>query len=191
MRPNYHATALVVLPCIPFLLFVKNPTVYAIPVRAHVLQFLLHEFGAAQPHPLHQNSFLGRVVQMKVEKHPFRQLSRAEKHEGPAYQLTLPTALKHHTITPESAKQMGKMLDKYFQEQMIMFVKGQVVATQNERLAIRSFCQLYDIDPSDADLEMLRKCYRDYKDKVLKSNGSYERVYSPEQPLFNDYAVRD
>ncbi len=177
--------------CIPFLLFVKNPTVYAIPVRAHVLQFLLHEFGAAQPHPLHQNSFLGRVVQMKVEKSPFRQLSRVVQPEGPAYKLTLPTALKHHTITPESAKQMGKMLDKYFQEQMIMFVKGQVVATQNERLAIRSFCQLYNIDPSDADLEMLRKCYRDYKDKVLKENGSYERVYSPEQPLFQDYAARD
>lgn len=166
----------------------KNPTVYAIPVRPHVRQFLLKKFGGAQPHPVHQNTFMGRVVQMKIEKQPFRQLHRPEQQEGPVYQLTLPTALKHYTITPEAAKQIGKMLDKLFQEQMIMFVLGQVVATQNERLAIRSFCQLYNIDPSDADLEVLRKCYRDYKDQVLRENGSYELLYGPGQPLFQDYA---
>ena len=176
------------MPGIPFLLFVKNPTIYAIPVRPHVRQFMLKKFGGAQPHPVHQNTFLGRVVRMKIEKQPFRQLHRAEQPEGAVYQLTLPTALKHYTITASSAKQMGEMFDKLFLEQMIMFVLGQVVATQNERQAIRSFCQLYDIDPSDADLEVLRKCYRDYKDTVLKENGSYELLYSPAQPLFSDFA---
>jgi len=170
---------------------VKNPTVYAIPVLPHVRQFMLKKFGGAQPHPVHQNTFMGRVVRMKVEKQPFRQLNRAEQPQGAVYLLSLPTSLKHHTITPEAAKQMGEMFDKLFLEQMIMFVLGQVVATQNERQALRSFCQLYDIDPSHADLEVLRKCYRDYKDKVLKENGCYELLYNPEQPLFRDYAQRD
>jgi len=182
---------LVVLRCIPFLLVVKNSAVYAIPVLPHVRQFMLKKFGGAQPHPVHQNTFMGRVVRMKIEKQPFRQLHRAEQPAGPVFLLSLPTALKHYTITATSAKQIGEMFDKLFLEQMIMFVVGQVVATQNERQALRSFCQLYDIDPSDADLEVLRKCYRDYKDKVLKENGCYELLYHPDQPLFRDYASRD
>lgn len=152
---------------------------------------MLKKFGGAQPHAVHQNTFMGRVVRMKVEKLPFRQGGRAEPPEGAVYLLSLPTALKHYTITTSSAKQIGEMFDKLFLEQMIMFVLGQVVATQNERQALRSFCQLYDIDPSDADLEVLRKSYRDYKDTVLRDNGSYELLYSPEQPLFRDYAQRD
>jgi hypothetical protein len=167
---------------------VKNLTVYSIPVRAHVRQFLLKKYGVMQPHPVHQNTFIGRVVQMKIEKQPFRQLQRREQPEGAVYQLTLPTALKHYTITSEGAKQIGKMLDKLFLEQMIMFVLGQVAATQNERAALRCFCKLYDIDPSDADLEVLRKCYRDYKDSVLRENGHYELLYGG-QELFSDFAV--
>lgn len=168
----------------------KNPTVFAIPVRPHVLQYLLHEFGAEQPHAVHQNTFIGRVVRMKIEKQPFRQLHRPEQPVGAAYQLTLPTSLKHYTLTPEAARQIGEMLDKLFQQQLIMFVKGQVIATQNERLALRSFCKLYDIDPSDADLEMLRKIYRDYKDKVLRENGHYQLLYGTgRQELFSDFPV--
>lgn len=171
--------------------FSVKATVYAIPVRSHVRQFLLLEYGVQQPHALHQNTFLGRVVRMKVEKHPFRQLNKAERPEGPVFELTLPTALKHYTLTAESARQIGEMLDKLFQQQMIMWVKAQVAATGNERAALRSFCKLYDIDPSDADLEMLRKLYRDYKDKVLRENGQQRQMlYGPDrEELFRDFAL--
>lgn len=165
--------------------------VFAIPVRAHVRQFLLHEYGAEQPHAVHQNTFMGRVVRMKIEKFPFRQLRRAERPEGAVYELTLPTALKHYTLTPESARQIGEMFDKLFQQQLIMWVKAQVAATGNERAALRSFCKLYDIDPSEADLEVLRKIYRDYKDKVLRENGHYQLLYGAggREELFRDYAI--
>ncbi|MVN77833.1 hypothetical protein GO988_15990 [Hymenobacter sp. HMF4947] len=169
----------------------KNTPIFAIPVRPHVRQFMLYKYGPAQPHAVHQNTFLGRVVRMKIEKQPFRQLRQAEKPEGSVYQLTLPTALRHYTISPESAKQMGEMFDKLFQEALIMFVIGQVIATGNERKALRSFCKLYGIDPSDADLEVLRKVYRDYKEKVLEDNGQADLLNWPEsQELFSDFAVR-
>jgi hypothetical protein len=164
---------------------VKNPTVFAIPVRPHVRQFLLQEFGVEQPWPIHQNTFLGRVVRMKIEKHPFRQLRRQAPTEGPVVQLTLPTALRCYTLTPEAARQIGDMLEKFFQQQMFLFVKGQVVATQNERAALRSFAKCYDIDPSDADLEVLRKAYRDYKDNLHRKNGP--RPVS--EDLFSDFAL--
>jgi hypothetical protein len=156
-----------------------------------VRQFLLHEYGAMQPHPMHQNTFIGRVVRMKLEKQPYRQLQRVEQPIGPTYQVTLPTALKHCTLTPESAKQLGEMFDKLFQQQLIMWVKAQVAATGNERKALRSFCKLYAIDPSQADLEMLRKIYRDYKDKVLRENGHYQFLYTElgRDELFSDFAV--
>lgn len=164
--------------------------IFAIPVRPHVRQYMLYEFGAAQPHCIHQNTFLGRVVRMMLEKQPFRQFKRAERVEGPAYEFTLPTALKHYTLTPESAKQIGEMFDKLFQQEMIMFVKGHVAANQNEREALRNFCKLYDIDPSDADLEMLRKVYRDYKDKVLRDNGHYRMLYGEGRAeMLSDYAI--
>lgn len=165
--------------------FVSKLPIFAIPVRPHVRQFLLQEFGAAQPLPIHQNTFMGRVVRMKIEKHPFRQLRRLEQPEGAVFQLTLPMALKHYTITSEGARQIGEMLEKFFQQQLIQWVKGQVVATQNERAALRSFCKYYDIDPSDADLEMLRKIYRDYKDKLLRNNGPRPE----DEDLFSDFAL--
>ncbi|MGI4835087.1 MAG: hypothetical protein ACRYFK_16665 [Janthinobacterium lividum] len=165
--------------------------IFAIPVRAHVRQYLLHEYGGEQPHAVHQNTFMGRVVKMKIEKSPFRQLRREARAEGPAYELTLPTALKHYTLTPESVRQIGEMFDKLFQQQLIMWVKAQVAVTGNERAALRSFCKYYDIDPSDADLEVLRKVYRDYKDKVLRDNAHYQLLYSPSgrEELFSDYAI--
>jgi hypothetical protein len=152
---------------------------------------MLHEFGVAQPHSVHQNTFIGRVVRMKLEKQPFRQLQRVEQPEGSAYQVTLPTALKHFTLTNDSAKQLGEMFDKLFQQQLIMYVKGQVAVTGNERKALRSFCKLYNIDPSQADLEMLRKIYRDYKDKILRENGHYQLLYTElgREELSSDYAV--
>lgn len=166
-------------------LFVSKLPVFAIPVRPHVRQYLLLWFGTQQPHPLHQNTFLGRLVRMKVEKQPFRQLHRSQKPEGAVYELTLPTALKHYTLTPESARQLGETLDKLFQEKMITFVMGHVVASQNERAALRCFCKLYDIDPSDADLELLRKTYRDYKEKLLRTNGPRP----VDEDLYSDFAL--
>jgi hypothetical protein len=144
-----------------------------------------------QPWPVHQNTFIGRVVRMKLEKQPFRQLQRVEQPEGAVVKLTLPVVLKHCTLTPESARQLGEMFDKLFQQQLIMWVKAQVAVTGNERKALRSFCKLYDIDPSQADLEMLRKIYRDYKDKVLRENGHYQMLYTDlgRDELFSDYAV--
>lgn len=168
----------------------SKPTVYAIPVRDHVRQFLLKEFGP-EPWQIHQNTFLGRTVGMKVEKLPYRQLDRPEPITGSVLRLTLPTALKHYTLTPESAKKLGLVLDKFFQQQFIQFVKGQVAVTQNERGAVRCFYKLYDINPSDFDLEEARKVYRDYKDRVLRENGHFEMMYGLDNSaLFNDYADR-
>jgi len=166
---------------------VSKLPVFAIPVRPHVRQFLLQEFGGGeQPLPIHQNTFLGRVVRMKIEKVPFRQVRPKETEvQGAVFRLTLPVALKHYIITCDGARQIGEMLEKYFQQQLIQWVKGQVVATQNERAALRSFCKYYDIDPSDADLEMLRKIYRDYKDKLLRHNGPRP----DDEDLFSDFAL--
>jgi hypothetical protein len=159
-------------------------------MRSYVREYVLHKFGAEQPKPIHQNTFLGRVVRMVVEKQPYRQLRRSEQPVGVAYMVSLPTSLKHYTITPESGKQIGEMLEKFFLEQLISFVIGQVAATGNERKALRSFCKLYNIDPSEADLEVLRKAYRDYKDNVLRDNGQHELLYGPgREELFSDYAI--
>ncbi len=168
----------------------STPTEFAIPVRPHVRQFLLVEFGP-EPWRIHQNTFLGRTVGMKVEKLPFHQVARRPAVEGPAVRLTLPTALRHYTLTATSAKELGAMLDKFFQQQLIQFVKGQVAATKNERAALRSFYKLYDINPTHYDLEEARKVYRDYRDKVLRGNGHFDLMYSEagRQELFSDFAV--
>ena len=152
---------------------------------------MLLEYGSQQPYAVHQNTFFGRVLRMKIEKHPFRQLRRAERAEGPAFELTLPTALKHYTLTLEAARQIGEMFDKLFQQQFVMWVKGQVVATGNERAAIRSFCKFYDIDPDQADLEMLRKIYRDAKDKILRDNQRHLMLFEQagREELFRDFAA--
>ena len=95
----------------------SKPAVFAIPVRAHVRQFLLKEFGP-DVWQIHQNTFLGRTVRMKVEKLPYLQLKKSDVATGSVVRLQLPTALKHYTLTAEAAKEVGEMLDKFFQQQL-------------------------------------------------------------------------
>ncbi|GAB2954660.1 hypothetical protein GCM10027048_20190 [Hymenobacter coalescens] len=157
----------------------KNTPTFAIPVPGHVKQFLLSEFGP-EPLNIHQNTFMGRVTLMKVEKVPFRQLEKESKPDPKKNLLiALPTALKHYRITPDGGREIGEMLQKFFQQQMILFVKGQVAATGNERAALRSFFNLYGLDPDAYDLEVARKVYRDYKDRVLKANGHLAMMDTP------------
>jgi hypothetical protein len=62
--------------------------------------------------------------------------------------------------------------------------------TQNERAALRCFYNLYAISPDDYDLEVGRKAYRDYKDRVLRDNGHYELLYQDGgAQLRSDYAI--
>ncbi|MCC2546435.1 hypothetical protein LJY25_08260 [Hymenobacter sp. BT175] len=153
-------------------------SVFSIPTRKHVKQYLLQEFGPAEPLAIHQNTFLGRLIGSKVEKkQPYRQLNKEAKPALDGLLISLPTALKHHTLPLPAAVQLAEVLNKFFQQQMIQFVKGQVAVTQNERGALRSFYALYDINPSDYDLEEARKVYRDYKDRVMKSNGHFDFIY--------------
>ena len=167
----------------------SKPTVFALPVHAHVRQFLLKELGP-EPINIHQNTFMGRSVRMKTEKLPYRQLDKPVAVTGPVLKLVLPTALRHYSLTLESAKQIGEMLNKFFQQQMIQFVKGQVAVTQNERAALRSFYKMYEINPTDYDLEEARKVYRDYRDKVMKANGHFELMYQDGgAQLRSDFAV--
>jgi hypothetical protein len=163
---------------------------FHIPVRSHVRQFLLKEFGP-DPWAIHQNTFMGVTVKMKVQKQPFRQGLRLEPEaaQGAVLRLTLPTALKHHVLTGESCKSIGDMLNKFFQQQMFQFVQGQAAVTGNDRQALRCFYKLYDINPSDYDLEVARKAYRDYKDRIIGAEGHLMQLYQNPQTLFSDYAV--
>lgn len=150
---------------------VSQAAFISIPVRAHVRQFLLQEFGP-DPHQVHQKTYIGQQVLMVAEKLPYR----LERLPAPlpvreSYRIQLPKALKHQSITELNLRQLGKSLEKYFQDCMVVFVKGAVCFTGNERAAVRKFFELYNISPDDYDMELGRKQYRDYKDKVLKDNG--------------------
>mgnify|MGYP006899150197 CR=1 FL=1 len=165
-------------------------TVYHIPVPAHVREFLIKEFGP-DPWPIHQNQFMGVVVKMKVEKHPFRQLERHVSivpDPRRCVRLTLPTALKHYTLEQESTKAIGDLLNKFFQQQMFKFVQGQAVVTGNDRAALRCFMNLYGINPETYDLEVARKAYRDYKDRIIEQGGHLVQLYQEPETLFSDYA---
>lgn len=100
-----------------------------------------------------------------------------------SYRIQLPKVLKHNVITEANRRKLGQVLEKYFFDALIMFVKGGVCFTGNERASLRRFFELYNIDPDTFDLEAGRKQYRDYKDTILKANGQIEEVYNPENPL--------
>ena len=151
----------------------------SIPVRPHVRQFLLQEFGPdnPEPHRVHQNTYLGKQILLVAEKLPYR-LTRAAAVPPlrTSYRIQLPKVLKHYAITEEGRQRLGEGLEKYFQDNLIMFVKGQVAVTGNELAALKMFFNYYDINPDDYDLEAGRKQYRDYKDKMLRYNTVFQQV---------------
>jgi hypothetical protein len=157
--------------------------VFSIPTKSHVKQYLMQEFGLdlSKPLSIHQNTYMGRLIGLKVEKKkPYRQLSKKAPLNADGLLISLPTALKHYTLSDDSIKGLAETLNKFFQQQMIMFVKGQVALSGNERGALRSFYKLYNINPSEYDLEEARKVYRDYKERVLKGNGHWDMMLSGE-----------
>jgi hypothetical protein len=152
---------------------VSKSALIPIPVPPHVRQFLLKKFGA-DPHHVHQNTYIGRQVLMVTEKLPYR-LTRVSPPPMPSscYRIILPSVLKHHSITEDGRRALGAALEKYFLDCMISYINGFVAATQNERAGLRAFFALYDINPDDYDLETGRKAYRDYKDRVLRYNDEF------------------
>lgn len=158
----------------------KPASIIYLPVRRHIRQFLLVEFGA-DPHHIDQRTYLGKQVAMVAEKQPYRLLRAEPKIEEPVrYGILLPKALKHYSITEDGRRQLGDSLEKYFQDVMVNFIKGQVAVTQNELGALKSFFSLYNINPDHYDLEAGRKQYRDYKDRVLRYNGQFSLMYPPQ-----------
>ncbi len=152
-------------------------TVVSIPVRKHTKQFLMMEFGKDNDPViyLHQNNLLGKAVVLGLQKEPYRQNKPKEAAAHRAeLQVALPSALKHHTMGKKERKELGELLDKMFQYCMIFFIKGQLLITQNERHAIRTFLDKYEIDPDSYDEETARKSWRDYKDRILKANRQLE-----------------
>jgi len=163
-------------------LYVSKSTVISLPVRPHVRQFLVQEFGPDNPeaHRAHQNTYLGKQILLVAEKLPYRlQRVTAPPPLRTSYRIQLPKVLKHFSITDEGRQRLGEGLEKYFQDALVMFVKGQVAVTGNELAALKTFFRLYDINPDDYDLEAGRKQYRDYKDKILRFNGQFLELYGP------------
>lgn len=152
----------------------SKSTFITIPVRKHVREFLLKEFATPGEDYIrvHQNTFIGKTIVMAVDKLPYRQLKEKEAKGGNIAELSLqlPKALKHYVMTEQNKKALSEFFDKYFQQQLLFFVKGQIAATGNELAAITMFINVYQIDTESYDLELARKCWRDYKDRIYKVN---------------------
>lgn len=155
----------------------KPAAIIYVPVKPHIRQFLLQELGN-DPFHIDQRTYIGKLVLMALEKSPYR-LTRAEKplDADKRFGLVLPKALKHYTISEEKRRQLGEILEKYFQEVLVTYMKGQVGVTQNELGALKHFFRIYDLNPDQYDLEAGRKQWRDYKDRILRVNGQYLNLY--------------
>lgn len=136
----------------------------------------MQEFGPdnPEPHRAHQNTYIGKQLLLVVEKIPYR-LTRTTPAlaRRSSYTVQLPKVLKHYSITEEARSRLGEALEKYFQDCLIMYVKGQVDATGNILAALKKFFASYNINPDDYDLEAGRKQYRDYQDKLLRFNNAF------------------
>lgn len=159
----------------------KIAPIFAIPVRPHVRQWLIKDLGP-DPAPANQNTWLGRIVMLKLEKLPYAQLAvpRSVQPTRDTYRVQLPKALKHQSLTADSAVLLGEFLNKEFVQQMLIFLKGQITATGNEHAALRSFFRYYEINPDDYDFEAARKAWRDHKDSQLARNGQAALLASGE-----------
>ena len=159
----------------------RNSTFITIPLRKHIHDFIMHEFGRPGEDfiRVHQNSFLGKTIVMAIEKLPYRQLKEKEVLIKPTkagvlkiaeLKILLPKDYKYYAILPEKKRFLADFLEKDFQQKFIFFIKGQVAVTGNELASIKMFMNLYQVDSESYDIDVARKCWRDYKDRVYKVN---------------------
>ena len=134
----------------------------------YVKAFMLAEFGP-EPIAIHSSSFMGALLIMNAEKCPYRLDAPKLNTQGlTTLKVTMPKSLRYKTITPESARAMGNFLDKFFRQQFILWVKGQIEITGNENHALNTFYDRYQLNPDHMDLETLRKVWRDAKEKIAR-----------------------
>lgn len=159
----------------------RNSTFITIPLRKHIQEFIMHEFGRPGEDfiRVHQNSYLGKIIVMVIEKLPYRQLKEKEIILKPnkagvlktaELKILLPKDYKYYAIVPEKKKILADFLEKDFQQKFIFFIKGQVAITGNELHSIKMFFNLYQVDSESYDIDVGRKCWRDYKDRVYAIN---------------------
>lgn len=167
----------------------KHPQLKDIPVRPHVKAFLIGEFGA-EPITAHSKNSVGSLVVLVAQKLPYDLVAPKPTPKLCHIQIKLPLSLKYYKITPLKATHLGFAFEKLFQTALIQFVKGQVALTDNELHAIKSFYAIYDINPDDYDVELARKCWRDYKESEYKrqaresdkSLAAWENKFNPTKP---------
>lgn len=152
-----------------------------IPCAPHVKQFFVSEYGA-EPIPAHQTSLVGTALLCVLQKLPYRILaSKAPATGDTTLKVQLPTSLKHYTLTSDAAKRLGKHFEKEFQRELIMFIKGQLMITQNELAAIKMFYQVYQIDQELYEYENARKIWRDYKNRQFTQMA--KEAAAPKKPV--------
>lgn len=160
-----------------------NSTVILIPVKKHVKQYLLREFGV-EPLRVHQNQFLGQTVKLVLEKEPYRILKPKAPTPMPGAKpaakmaqvaIILPSSLKHYTISEQSLQELSKWFEKFFIQQLILFVKGAVAYDIPYGNAVNRFFLYYQFDADSCDVENLRKYWRDYMDNLHKENKKVQK----------------
>jgi len=165
----------------------KQIQIKEIPVRPHVRQFLIGEFGA-EPIVAHSKNMIGSTVVLVAQKLPYELGAPKQAPITSSIKIKLPLSLKHFKITPTKAEKLGYAFEKLFQLSLVQFVKGQVALSDNEGHAINSFYALYDINPDDYDVESARKCWRDYKEAEYKRGvRSSEKSIAAWKNKFNSF----
>lgn len=151
--------------------------VISVPLKRHVKEFLLREFGPVEPLRIDQRQFIGQTVKLVLTKNPYRINTRkriqCEESRPDILKIVLPTSLKHHVIEDARILDLSKFFEKFFVQQMVQFIKGAVHYTQNETDAVKVFCRAYNINPDHYDDETARKAWRDYKNNLFEANSQY------------------
>lgn len=153
-------------------MLIKSTPVISVPVKRHVLQFFMMEFGP-QPMYIHQNQFLGKTLKLCLTKQPYR-IDRPKPSPFPRkgmvqMEVQLPKSLKHYIITENSLKEFGEWCEKFFLQQMISFVKGAALYDAPEYNALVKFFDHYKLDADSYDIESARKAMRDYRANLEKN----------------------
>ncbi len=154
-------------------------------VKPHVKAFLTHqEMFGQEPIEITRDSWLGHLLNGFLGLYPVQDASLdpvALSVGMTTLALTPKFAVNQAFLTDENLNHVSAVLEYYFRQSLIQFVRGAMCIKPSEQGAVKRFYQMYELSDEHYDLEAAFKVVQRFRNRGVRSQK--QRKSRPVMPV--------
>ena len=149
---------------------------FEIPIKPHVKTYLTHPdvFGP-EAIQVRKNSYLGRVIIGLLSQYPLDDCDWGEGFKplpiltGVTLTVACSFPLRTELVTDDNLIRLGHILEDYFENGLISFVKGRMDRLPSLQGSVKRFYEIFQINPEHYDYDAAFKLVRRHQLRSLST----------------------